>query len=200
MSDPSNGRRRFLATVTVGGSGVIAAGMLVPAVPYVLDPLLREESGGPGAGGDASSGGFVRLARLDALPQRQPRKLPVIGDVVDAWTRTPARVLGSVWARRDGDRVTVLSTTCPHLGCPIGLGDDGRGFACPCHTSVFGANGERVSGPSPRDMDPLPARVRDGVIEVRWQRFRQGIEAREVIATASTVAPCAPRASGTRRA
>ncbi|MCC7534674.1 MAG: Rieske 2Fe-2S domain-containing protein [Deltaproteobacteria bacterium] len=181
MSDDADGRRRFLATVTVGGSGVLAAGMLVPAVPYVLDPLLRDA----GAGDGSADAPFVRLARLDALPTREPRRLPVIGDAVDAWTRATGRVLGSVWARRAGERVTVLSTICPHLGCPIGPSEDGRGFACPCHTSLFAADGSRVSGPSPRGMDPLPVRVRDGVVEVRWQRFRQGTAEREVVGDAS---------------
>lgn len=176
MNDEGSSRRRFLTAVTVGGSGVIAAGIAVPAVPYVLDPILADRAGGDGGAP------FVRLARLDALPVGTPRKLTVVGEVVDAWTRTPARALGSVWASREGNRVRVLSTTCPHLGCPIGLTPDARAFACPCHDSKFGLDGARADGPSPRGMDPLATRVRDGVVEVRFQRFKQGTEQREVIA------------------
>ena len=76
-----------------------------------------------------------------------------------------------------------LSVTCPHLGC--GIEKSANGFGCPCHASAFDATGKRVSGPSPRDMDPVEARAvgdkDERWVEVRFLKFRQGVPEREEI-------------------
>ena len=51
----------------------------------------------------------------------------------------------------------------------------GAGFACPCHTSAFEADGKRKSGPSPRDLDALGTRIEEGFVAVDFRRFRIGI-------------------------
>ena len=51
----------------------------------------------------------------------------------------------------------------------------GPGFNCPCHDSSFDADGKRLDGPSPRDLDTLGTKVEDGFVMVDFQRFRQGI-------------------------
>jgi cytochrome b6-f complex iron-sulfur subunit len=52
-----------------------------------------------------------------------------------------------VFLFRDGKRFRAVSAVCTHLGCTVNLA--GRGFHCPCHGSVFNANGKVVSGPAP---------------------------------------------------
>lgn len=52
---------------------------------------------------------------------------------------------------REGDKLAVISTTCTHLGCIVGLSD--TGFACPCHGSRFDQDGNVTGGPAPK---PLP--------------------------------------------
>jgi menaquinol-cytochrome c reductase iron-sulfur subunit len=109
----------------------------------------------------------------------------VVADATDAWTVSPNETLGAVWLLRDRDEVRALTAVCPHLGCSIDLAPDGAGFACPCHDSAFDRDGTRRSGPSPRDMDPVPARVTgaggDRVVEVELRRFRTGVAHREEI-------------------
>lgn len=55
---------------------------------------------------------------------------------------------------RAGEKVTALSSRCPHLGCRIGrvAGDE---LVCPCHGSRFNLEGRRVAGPAERDLKPL---------------------------------------------
>ena len=45
-----------------------------------------------------------------------------------------------------------VSAICTHLGCNVNR-EEGRGYACPCHGSVFDLEGQVVSGPAPW---PLP--------------------------------------------
>ena len=62
----------------------------------------------------------------------------------------------------------VLSAVCPHEGCEVAWDGNANRFSCPCHESFFGADGSRISGPSPRGLDPLPMRVQDGKLQVQY--------------------------------
>ena len=104
-----------------------------------------------------------------------------MGIEVDAWSVTPARRVGAVWLLREGaggDTVKALSAVCPHLGCLIERRGDG--FNCPCHVSAFARDGRALDGPSPRAMDPIEVRVRDGAVQVKWVRYRLGVSERVV--------------------
>lgn len=52
---------------------------------------------------------------------------------------------------REGDKMAAISITCTHLGCIVGIADNG--FACPCHGSRFDQDGNVTGGPAPA---PLP--------------------------------------------
>jgi cytochrome b6-f complex iron-sulfur subunit/menaquinol-cytochrome c reductase iron-sulfur subunit len=151
-------------------------------VGSIAVPAARFLGGDPtGSGGEGGRARWIRLARLDELPQNEPRRLMVVGDERDAFTLVRDQTLGSVWVVREGDKVRAMSATCPHLGCAIDLGADKKTFGCPCHTSRFALTGAAEAGPSPRAMDVLETRVQDGWVEVDFRRFRQGIpERREV--------------------
>jgi cytochrome b6-f complex iron-sulfur subunit len=49
---------------------------------------------------------------------------------------------------REGNQVAVISTTCTHLGCIVGVSD--TGFACPCHGSRYDQDGNVTGGPAPK--------------------------------------------------
>lgn len=65
----------------------------------------------------------------------------------------------------------IVSGVCPHENCDVAWRDDARKFFCPCHQSAFDENGARLSGPARRGLDPMPQRVRDGVLQVQFQSF-----------------------------
>ncbi len=148
------------------GAGVAAISALafVPGLSTVLDPLLRPRR---------RSDDFVPLGEESFLRDDRPVAMPVIGEKVDAWTRTPRTQLGTVWLqKRDDGSLLALTAECPHLGCRIGFDPGHDKFRCPCHDSSFSRDGSVQDGPSPRAMDPLEARIRDGLVEVRFKRFR----------------------------
>ncbi len=173
---PENaGRRRALKAIVALGSAAWAAALLVPGISYLLHPLKRRR-------GDA--GGWWPVADVEAVPAENamPVAVPVVGEVVDAWTRSPQQRLGTVWLRKKGEgQVLALQAECPHLGCSVQLDASRNRFQCPCHESFFDLEGRCTGGPSPRGMDPLAARVRDGKVEVNFKRFRTQTRDRESI-------------------
>jgi len=164
-------RGALKALVTLGGLAYAGA-LAVPAAEFAI-------GGGEGAAGGKAR--WIRVGRLDDLTDGEPRRWQVVGDERDAFTITRDQTLGSVWVIRDKDKVRAMSATCPHLGCSIDAGADHKSFGCPCHTSKFALSGKAEAGPSPRDMDPLDARVVDGWVEVDFRKFRIGIAERKEI-------------------
>ena len=57
-----------------------------------------------------------------------------------------------VYVFRDSAGIYAISAVCSHLGCNVRSGGAGLGFECPCHGSVFGADGQVVGGPAPRPL------------------------------------------------
>ncbi len=73
-----------------------------------------------------------------------------------------------IFVFRDQEKgFAVASAVCTHLGCTVQwFGNDGR-FHCPCHGSVFAANGNVVHGPAPRGLEWFEVTLaRDGQLLV----------------------------------
>jgi Rieske Fe-S protein len=87
-----------------------------------------------------------------------------------------------VWLCRNADEtITVLSAICPHLNYTINFWQQDPGiFKCPGHKSAFDSTGKVLEGPSPRPMDPLEHQVKDGIVMVRYQKFKKNLPTREV--------------------
>ena len=88
--------------------------------------------------------------------------------------------IGSAWVIKQGDKFTAYSTVCPHLGCGISWDEAQSKFLCPCHKAVFSKDGKVEAGPPERGMDELVVeRNKDGLIAIRYQRFKMGTPNRE---------------------
>jgi menaquinol-cytochrome c reductase iron-sulfur subunit len=161
-------------------------GAVIGLVPFAaglvtfLDPLLRSKK-------DAGKTGERpprRVASLEALPDDgTPVQVPVIADLTDAWNREPNLPIGAVYLRKNGDKVECFNAICPHAGCFVAYAADREVFQCPCHTSSFQLDGQRIlPSPSPRDMDDLKideAKLKEGEIWVHFVNYYPGKEHRE---------------------
>jgi menaquinol-cytochrome c reductase iron-sulfur subunit len=176
-------RRNILAALAA-----IVVGAIVGIVPFAaglaafLDPLLKRKTSGEGNAAEARP--LRRVAALAALPaDGTPVQVPVIADLTDAWTSEPNQPIGAVYLRRNGDQVECFNAICPHAGCFVAYAADRRLFQCPCHTSSFQLDGQRIHPtPSPRDMDPLavdPEKLKEGEVWVEFVNFYPGKEHRE---------------------
>lgn len=155
--------------------GSIALGSLmglvlaVPGVAYLLDPIWRR----------SKAGGYTTLVRLSELKPGEPRAFPIVAERQDAWVRYPREPVGSVWLIRQPagkePPVVAFSAECPHLGCSVNLAADRKSFLCPCHTSAFDFQGDRLNAIPPRGLDGLDVELSkdsDPEVRVKFQRFR----------------------------
>lgn len=181
---PPSPRRNFIVemfALTIGATlGLVP--LAVGLVTY-LNPLRSRQ------GAEASDqGNFVRVTTLDGVPANgRPYRFPVIKQRHDAWNVYPNSRVGSIYLRRtsEDEPPAAYSATCPHLGCMVDYKPQDNQLFCPCHNSAFLVDGARVnpaSSPSPRDMDELAVEIRnDNEVWVDYQKFRGGVEAKEVI-------------------
>ena len=163
MSEDGTDRREALRLFVLGGMAVASCALAVPAAFVVAIPART----------GSSKETWVPTVRLDALQDGVPKRVQVVSDRNDAWTKETHVELGSAWLVRRGGNVTAFSSVCPHLGCAVNAEPDGT-YSCPCHTSSFAADGARVSGPSPRGLDALTTRIDGGVVVVDFRRFKVG--------------------------
>lgn len=167
-------RRRVLeaiAGVVATVVGVVVAG---PAAAFLTFPTRRRTV----FGGDEP----IEVARLDALPEGKPVRVTVKARKRrDAWTAFLDVTLGACWLVRRGERVSALSTICPHAGCAVDWDEAGGAFVCPCHDSRFSVDGIRQAGPSPRPLDALDVAITDGRVQVSWRRFRTATTRKEPV-------------------
>lgn len=134
-------RRGFL------GAGVAVAGGLVLGIAASFRD--RKPARAPAA---AASPPVELVAAAD---------VPVGGgkQVTDTQSGDPAWVL----QLRQGS-FTAYDAVCPHQGCTVEFVSPTAGFACPCHGSRFGANGQLLSGPAPHGLAPIPVQVVGGQV------------------------------------
>jgi len=65
----------------------------------------------------------------------------------------------------------VASAVCTHLGCTVGYFQNDERFHCPCHGSVFGADGAVQHGPAPKPLEWFEVTLaRDGQLSVDKDR------------------------------
>jgi Rieske Fe-S protein len=76
--------------------------------------------------------------------------------VTDPVTGEPAFVMEAA------SGAVMLSAICTHAGCIVDWSSVEQVFACPCHRSTFGIDGEVRDGPAPRPLDRLAVRIRNG--------------------------------------
>jgi Rieske Fe-S protein len=114
----------------------------------------------------AASEQWVDVAALPELTGLQPLAKKVVAEHVSGWAVTTEEHNVFVLPAKNNQ---VLSPICPHEGCEVTWEQSRNRFSCPCHESYFAADGTRISGPSPRGLDPLPARVQDGKLQVQYR-------------------------------
>lgn len=174
---PETPRRNVLvATMAAVLGAVVAIFPLGAGLLVFLDPILKRKASGSGGEGSRP---MRRVATLEALPtDGTPVQVPVIADQTNAWNREPNQPIGAVYLRRQGNGVECFNAICPHAGCFVAYSGDRKLFQCPCHTSAFELDGERIMpSPSPRDMDKLSVdqeKLKQGEVWIEFVNYYPG--------------------------
>ncbi len=160
-------RRSFLGVIIGLITSGIAATLGLAIGRFTIEPAL--------IGSDSEQ--WVDAGLLTDIPEGKPVKRVVTIAQEVGWGRFNEP--GSVWVIRDGERTTVFSAVCPHLGCSINA--SANGFICPCHQSSWDGAGAKTGGPTPRNMDLLEHRIENGALLVKYQSFKQGVVEKESV-------------------
>ena len=107
-----------------------------------------------GLSGVLGLGGLVRFFSFQ--PNPAPPTEFDLGRVDDypVGSRTLRADIPAVIYNRDGQFVA-FSLTCTHLGCTVEAEEKNNGFACPCHGSVYDADGVVLKGPAQKPLRKL---------------------------------------------
>ena len=162
-------RRSFFGALLAIGSAGMGAILSVPVLRYVLYPLYAKASG-------------TEWSDVGDVSEFADSKVPVRKTITfaqrDGWREVVSAQ--SIYVSRNAEgQLEVLSSICPHLGCSVSWQAAQNDFVCPCHGSIFDPDGKIVSGPSPRGMDRLPIRTKDGKLQVHFEYFRSNVPNQE---------------------
>ncbi len=133
-------RRQWL-TITAAGSGLIGAMLTLPAIGFVLSPLVSKQRRQS-----------FRVGPIDGVPVDVPTPLTVGVVSGEAYDTTPVERIVYVVRRSDGTTLA-LTNTCTHMQCNVHWRPDLNQFLCPCHGGLYDMDGRNVGGPPP---SPLP--------------------------------------------
>jgi len=92
-----------------------------------------------------------------------------IGDPADFSFGPPTFLADErIFVFRDREKgFAVANAVCTHLGCTVGYFQSDERFHCPCHGSVFSADGAVLHGPAPRPLEWFEVTLaRDGKLRV----------------------------------
>ena len=147
-------RRDFLHYSIAGLGSLIGASLLFPSLTYFFSPAWKEESED-----------WILIGTAAKIPVGAPAKVEFLQRRKDGWMTVEEKL--SAWVlTKDGKDFTVFDPRCTHLGCPYRWDAARQQFLCPCHTAVFDIEGKVISGPPPRPLDRLQAKVERGKLWV----------------------------------
>ena len=160
-------RRTFLGVL----SGLIAAG-----ISAVLGVTIGRFAISPALSATGAQA-WTDVGPLADIPDGKPVKRNVIVSQSAGWGEFNSQRL--VWVIKNGDKITVFTAVCPHLGCTVNARQEA--FICACHNSKWDVAGNALDGPTPRGLDALEHKVEGDVLKVRYQDFKQGVSQKEVL-------------------
>lgn len=198
-------RRQFLANATLAVGGVIGLVVAIPCLTSLVPESIVHPDKAGGTWAPLSAADLKSLENSTNNPVKitfsfkyADGYLPPSEDTQFVWgvKFTPEQEQSFKANRPDlfgkkADEVpypavtmgfVVFSSICPHLGCRYQWQAEAKRFICPCHGSQFGIQGEKLAGPAPRGLDPLPFRETNGTAEITWIQYKSGTPDRVIVA------------------
>jgi menaquinol-cytochrome c reductase iron-sulfur subunit len=148
------GRRKFCVAGLTGISGLLGASALGSGAVFLGAPGIFNKL----------EGKWIDVGAVADFEDGLYSQVVLEYEVQDGWAFSNQKMLAFV--KRDGDKLFALSATCTHLGCNVRWREETNQFVCPCHAGIYDENGDNVSGPPPKPLMRLPAKIEDDVVLV----------------------------------
>lgn len=132
--------RRQMITATGAASAVIGLMLTVPAIGFVLSPLVEK-----------TRRSWVEVGPIDDVPVATPTPFVVGVPTGEAFDTTPLQRVVYVVKRQDGS-IKALTNVCSHMQCDVHWDENLGHFLCPCHGGLYNMDGANVGGPPPSPM------------------------------------------------
>ena len=153
-----------LLTLSVGGLASIVIG--IPIIGYVLSPLINQPKDHWTAVTFATPPDKNKTVTPSNLKVGETREVQYQSNASLPWAGTTA--VQGAWLRRTGSSSYIAyALYCTHLGCPIHWLPQPKIFLCPCHGSVFNADGTVAGGPAPRPLFTYEVRENNGQVQIK---------------------------------
>ena len=146
-------RRTFLSILPVGVIGIVGASMTL-AAKRSLEP----------AHGTVAEESWKTLSEAAEFAGEEPIEKTISVTCRSGWSKTVEDVSVYVLPQHENK---VLSSVCPHEGCPIVWDGETKNFLCPCHDSFFSDSGQRLTGMSTRDLTEYESRIENGKLQIK---------------------------------
>lgn len=124
-------RRRFLS-----GLGL---GWLLSRLSAIV-PVVLAACAGSGESGQKGSGEFQSVGTIEELDKKGQLLLEQVPPI--AVVRNPS----------NPQELVALNPTCTHKGCLVNWKPERKAFTCPCHNSIFAADGKVLQGPADKPL------------------------------------------------
>lgn len=142
--DPTEPRRGFVRWLLGSGFAISLGSFIYPVIRFLNPPPVSEAAVNEAVAGNVrdltpNSGKIVRFGNSPVLL---------------------IRVSQTEWR--------ALSAVCTHLGCIVQYQPERTRIWCACHNGVYNLQGQVVSGPPPRPLEPYTVHIRgDEVVVTR---------------------------------
>ena len=139
-------RNVYVVMINLLSASIVVA-LSIPAALYLLTRPRNAESGD-----------WIEVTDLNRLRVGKPEEVLYNRRRTDGWERVTEKAAAWV-VRADQRNVIAFNPSCTHLGCAYHWDEGREHFVCPCHGSMFSADGKVFAGPAPRPLDRYASRV-----------------------------------------
>jgi menaquinol-cytochrome c reductase iron-sulfur subunit len=139
-------RRGFIGKAIYTLASLIAGTLAACGSTYLIGtPQMTEDA-------------WADAGEVPNLRAGSPEEITFDRNRVDSWKTRTEKASAWVILNKQG-KLNAFSPLCTHLGCAYHWQAEKRTFACPCHGSVFSADGEVLAGPAPRPLDRCAVKI-----------------------------------------
>ncbi|MEC4895446.1 MAG: cytochrome b6-f complex iron-sulfur subunit [Oscillatoria sp. PMC 1051.18] len=152
LESPSLSRRQLLNFLTGAVVATTAGGILYPLAKYFVPPKETDEGGATIA--KDILGNPIPASQILAEPPGTRALIAGLAGEPTYLTVTQDSTLDSKG----------IVNNCTHLGCTFPWNEIDQQFQCPCHGSLYDANGSVLRGPAPLPLKLVQIAVRENAI------------------------------------